>query len=432
MAPLRLANYPEGERLSLLHQALLDKCDKLEESVLVLRERPEQLQAQKLSLEERIGQMLADEAERKRLEALIDPNSAEQVALRQLKEAKTLLTEKENELRRLRIATETARNELQKMTDSKSQLQRALDGERAELHKLRQEKRTTQLPVRVHSDVSTHTSPRQQEHPELTSPRQAQRQQLRAASAGLSRSRGGIVGGIGSVGGGSGGTGGGGSVGASPRQRPFSARPSVGEHPTTATAELNLGGSAGSLYVPQPPAGPRGGSANLSTFLTERENSSPRGTNLKSAMRQQSSSASGGGPSSSSSAAGPRVDVSTQTNSNELREIKELQRANQRLQTALLAAALDPDGGGTELSGLLAAVDRGLTSAGARGRQARGFPADGLLPHQIAAKQQAKSARATIGGNDGQQRPWPIPKGRSGVPPSQLPKGFQLEWPAMA
>ena len=39
MAPLRLANYPEGERLSLLHLTVLDKCEQLGHATIALREK---------------------------------------------------------------------------------------------------------------------------------------------------------------------------------------------------------------------------------------------------------------------------------------------------------------------------------------------------------------------------------------------------------
>jgi hypothetical protein len=109
----------------------------------------------------------------------------------------------------LLIALHAAHEELQALAARSTALEDALDAERAELHRLRQERRITgQLsttsalhmfcadggggapPQRPHAQSvplshTRHASPRHLEHPELTSVRQEARQQMRAARAAM-------------------------------------------------------------------------------------------------------------------------------------------------------------------------------------------------------------------------------------------------------
>ena len=106
------------------------------------------------------------------------------------------------------------------------------------------------------------------------------------------------------------------------------------------------------------------------------------------------------------------AEVACQTGSSELeRQVRELQRTNAQLQTALLAQALDPG----DLGGLLSAVDSSLTSyAGAK-------PRKGPRPQLVQARAPGSVASARGGG----ERQWPFPPGK-GVPAAQLPRGFAV------
>ena len=119
----------------------------------------------------------------------------------------------------------------------------------------------------------------------------------------------------------------------------------------------------------------------------------PRGASVRMAAAGvgETSAEPGGGPS--------RADLE--------RQLRDLQRANARLQTALHAVALDP-GGSADLGGLLAAVDSGLAS-----------------------RRTLAGGHALAGGEA--QRPWAIPAHISKLPKGQvLPRGFVMWPPALA
>ena len=387
----RLNAYPEGERLSMLHTTLNDKCDTLGQSAMMFREMPDMLQTQIVALEAQVQEMRDAEVERLRQEALIDPNTAEKIALEKLAQAQAESEEKDSELRRMRMALQAARDELQKVSAGKAELKRELEAERAELHKLRQQAFVTQLPERIVSDAPAHGSPRQREHPELTSPRQDMRGQQRAQSASRSRS------------------------GAQPapqqqHQRPFSARPIMHER------YLDFGHTPYTAHIPYTPRDPVAAAAAAATAAAPTlslQMPSPRGvsssttTTTTSAFPSPRQPAARRPPQESAGA-----EVACQTGSSELeRQVRELQRTNAQLQTALLAQALDPG----DLGGLLSAVDSSLTSyAGAK-------PRKGPRPQLVQARAPGSVASARGGG----ERQWPFPPGK-GVPAAQLPRGFAV------
>ena len=395
----RLLEYPEGERLSLLHYAIREKTEQLGQSALALRAMPELLQAEKTELEERMQQMVEAEAERLRLAAENDMNSPENIALQALAAARAECESKDEELRRMQLMLDTTRQELHAMGEDRRELKRMLEAEKAELHKLRQQDRTTQLPQRIISDKPKHASPRQREHPELTSPRQAERQQERAASATARRDKG--------------------SARAAVPQRPRSARPVMGEHssmdfgrtpyaPRDAASAMVAGAStaamAAALQQPmqhriapprRPGDSPRDGAESANAAVAPGGSRvGPRGASVRMAATGcagETSAEAGVGPS--------RADLE--------RQLRDLQRANARLQTALHAVALDP-GGSADLGGLLTAVDSGLTI---RRTLSRGHGPAGDEP----------------------LRPWGIPAHISKLPKGQvLPRGFVMWPPPMA
>lgn len=372
----------------MLHLTIKDKCDVLGQSAIALREAPQQLQEEIAHLKAQLQEVRDAEVERMRLEAMMDPDETERIAREKLEQAHADNEGKESELRRMRIALQTARDELQKVSASKADLKRALDAERAELHKLRQQSFITQLPERIVSDVPAHGSPRQREHPELTSPRQDARQEQRAQSA--SRSR---------------------TVAQQQRQRPFSARPVLHERylefghtpysprdPVAAAAAAATAVAPSlSLRIPSPHHAATGGSASARSAASSGSGSAGTRRPIaapQSWLRPQQQEAA--------------ADAATQTGGGELeRQVRDLQRANAQLQTALLAQALDPDGVSSkeQLGGLLAAVDSNLMMAGHAAKVRR--------PRQLV------QARAPGSGD----RAWPFPPGK-GVPASQLPRGF--------
>jgi hypothetical protein len=223
-----------------------------------------------------------------------------------------------------------------------------------------------------------HASPRQLEHPELTSPRQAGRQQVRAASASSSR-----------------------PAPAQPR-RPLSARPAASSAvgvllgaPAAAAAPHAYGGCCSSARGPSSmPAPP-----DYRTPLAIGSARSPRTGGWCSA------SVSASGASTPRRATGA-ADACTQTASGVEaleRQVRELQHANERLQTALLSAALI-DGDGGELGGLLAVVDHRLANA----RRRHGH---GGATGYTASPRSTRSPPA--------EKPWPFPT-------SKLPKGTKM------
>ena len=183
MVKNRLPHTGKGELLTIMHQNLLEKCEALGNAALALREKPEALMHEKAELERHLQDLLHQDEERQRKASMSHASEKERAMHRELDAARSEVDRKDSELRRMRIALQASHDELQQVSAQRAELRRELDAERAELHKLRQERRTTTLPPRVVSEAASHASPRQLEHPELTSPRQVQRQQVRAASA---------------------------------------------------------------------------------------------------------------------------------------------------------------------------------------------------------------------------------------------------------
>jgi hypothetical protein len=380
-----------GEKVTYLHKACANEADKLGKALVTAYDSPAVLMERNAQLEREMGQMVQEEAEREQKREADDGKSTERAALKALEAAQAEIENKDGEMRSMRIALEAARDELHKLQQQKTELRRELEGERSELHKLRQEKRTTQLPPHMLHDLPRHGSPRQLEHPELVSPRQAQR---RAASASANRPSASAVG-----------------------VRPFSARPAASSSSAAAVAAAP---SSARSYDSDPPLA-RGPAA---AFVSPREPSAPAAPRPGGSARGRAGGAAAAAASPSAAVERamaryhdpppPRLahnqrNSGTQTEQDLSdqaweRQVKELQRANARLQTALLAAALDPDGG-AELSGLLAAVDRGLakrSGLGSSPRKPSGPPPD---------------------------KPWPFT--RSSLPTgTKLPKGF-TQWPPM-
>lgn len=379
-----MAGLASAERISMLHGAVLDKCNEFGQATLALRSKPEELLEQNLALQAEIARLLDEDEARRRHEASVDGRTAERAALEQLAHAQEAVQARDGELRRTRIALEATRADVQKLAHEKAALQRELAAERSELHKLRLERRVTELPTGngTRGGAPTHRSPRQLEHPELTSPRQVVRQQQRAASAAATRSH--ISSGA-----------------ASPRHRALaSARPM--------SAAATTGHSRGREAAAPPPA------------------AHPHAPTSTSARPASARPAYGGAPQYLPTGV-PAVHAEAAAEAGEVTgardlasceaEVRELRQANARLQTALLAAALDPDGTGESLSHLLAHVDRGLA---VRSLQRRG--------QRAVSSVAALSARAHSPPTA--DKPWPFPA-------SKLPKGTRLpagysQWPPMA
>ena len=411
----------QGEILTAQHRTVLQKCDNLLGQGNGPEAREAALLQRNAELEERLQQMIDAEEERLKNELAATSSHAERAALKRLEEAQVEIESKDSEIRKMHIALEAARDELHKLSAQKSELRRELEDERSELHRLRQEKRTTELPLHVFDDLPSHSSPRQMAHPELRSPRQAQRQQLRAASASATRPSTVLA------------------------QRPMSARPaattaapSIGassggsksarEIGTSGHAAGTAAGIASGIvrHEPTPPAssitpsgsgGPRhvgiAGEAAVAGSLT------PRGAAERAMARmqlhQQASAASSSGACCDSSGMASHAPSSRDPAKAALeKQLVELQRANARLQTALLAAALDPDGC-AEPGGLLAGIDRGLSR--------RSGPS-----HTVSSMSQRNTPRSPAA-----DKAWPFT--RSKLPTgTKLPRGYvqpSTTWPPM-
>ena len=368
MVKNRLPHTGKGELLTIMHQNLLEKCEALGSAALALREKPEALMHEKAELERHLQDLLHQNEERQRKASMSHASEKERAMHRELDAARSEVDRKDSELRRMRIALQASHDELQQVSAQRAELRRELDAERAELHKLRQERRTTTLPQRVVSDAASHASPRQLEHPELTSPRQVQRQQVRAASAAMRRSAG-----PSDVGGGA---------------RPFSARPASHAAAASIASHGAVGGVV--LHAPLTPRRP------ISAGPTPRR--TPGGFATPSTLHSHAFGAD----------LGAQADASTQTPRQDAlaaleQQNRELLRANARLQTALLAAALDPDGS-SEVQGLLAAVDRGLAKRAGTKKQ----PISSIVDHSSRARASSPAEKS-----------WPFPR-------SNLPKGYKL------
>ena len=387
-----------GEQVTHLHKRVAQECEKKNRATAEAIDQPERLMARNRELEAQVHDMIEAERERERQSSLNNASShAERAALKQLAESQAECEAKDSEMRRMRIALEAARDELQKLSNEKTDLRRELEQERSELHKLRQEKRTTVLPHQVNDDRPRHNSPRQLEHPELNSPRQYQR---RAQSASASR-----------------------PSTATP-QRPFSARPSGinAQRPASAQALARGPAMAVSLVAPRETAEKAGSSSGTprqdafgaapgtAALASPREAAERAMARMHATYAQGSSRGPGAIPPKPGYRDGGAQTQKDLSDAHWERQVKELQRANARLQTALLAAALDPDGG-SELGTLLAAVDRGL---GKRTGQQMA-----LSPRQPRSPSSPKE--------------WPFGAHSSLPTGSKLPKGFtQPQWPSMA
>ena len=271
----------------MMHASVLNNIETLGKATQRLAERPaglaEELQEQLRNLK------LEYEASQAEMAAASPAKVARDSEQQQLEEVQRALEQMSSELRRSEMHRDAARAELEVVQSRNVELRRELAAERAELRKLRQERRLLTLP----GAGEPRREPRQTEHPELATGSGA----LRGAPGELSR--------------------------AEPRPRPM-----------TGQARTRPGTSS----TPRGDAAPRPATAAAQAAGVGHPSSATyraaRAPSLSSRLEPPPATASAG-----TQTAGawnePRGEWE--------RHVLTLQRTNARLQTALLASTLYPD-----------------------------------------------------------------------------------------
>ena len=166
----------EGERVMTLYKSVQMKMAELGDLTDRLREAPDALAAEKEALQAQLGSMIA--AEEARHSCSLDATSSyydpkEAALVRAHEEAE----KRERHIEQLVADLRAANLEVQASRKQISELQHELAAEQHELHKLRLEARLTLTPTMTAARMPQgHTSPlppysRQLEHPELETPR---------------------------------------------------------------------------------------------------------------------------------------------------------------------------------------------------------------------------------------------------------------------
>ena len=389
-----------GEMLATLQDLIMEKCETLGKGAERLREVPEELMHEKAELEERLRQIALEYQQLQRSGVVEVSGSAEtDMVSAQLRTARDEAKHREAEIERLKRELKVAQEEQQTSREIISDLRRTLADERRELNNIRQERFLTSHPhpPRV-SRISPPFSPRQLEHPELAPPRLSASCAPPSAAMthrpGVPRTR---------------------AASASPRTvRTESCRP---PRPTSAAPTRGTSGAAGELARETAAVSTLGWAS--ATAADDVPNLSAPFAEFASVRSGAMRGASGGGV-RAANACGRAADAATQTSGGLAAEgrwqerARELQQANDRLQTALLAAALDHDGG--ELGAVLSAVTRTNSRSCAASSSPRSKPPG--------ATRGAQSARTSCSSR--QPRP-PSNWGTSAT----LPRGLTA-WPPMA